>query len=85
MGTFLMININLSSFEDGEVGNLRKYEYFTIFNTFTNEKKYDLTSNCRFYNHTCRSYIFTNTGKFSISRRFYCFWSIREGEDLCLA
>ena len=48
MGSFVIILINLSSFKDDDVVNLRKFEYFTIFKTFNLARKYDSTNDNRF-------------------------------------
>ena len=50
MESFLIISINLSSYEDGDVGNLRKFEYFNdYFRHGSNTQKYDLTCDLRFF------------------------------------
>ena len=50
MGSFLIIVVKLSSYKDGDVGNLRKLEYlYDYFRHSANARKYDLTSNSRFF------------------------------------
>ena len=64
MESFLFIVIKASSVKDGRVRNVWKFDFKTIFFTFNNARKYDLTSDRRFYNHKWRSYIFTNVSIF---------------------
>ena len=50
MESLLIIDVNLSSYKDGDVGNLRKFEYLIrIFYKFADVRKYDLTSNLRLF------------------------------------
>ena len=48
MGSFLIIVLKLSSYKDGDVGNLQKIEYeYDYFRHSRNAWKYDLTSDLR--------------------------------------
>ena len=50
MGLYLITAVNLFIYKNGDVGNLRKFEYLIrAFQTFTNARKYDLTSDLRFF------------------------------------
>ena len=50
MGSFLIIVVKLSIYKDGDVGNLRKFEYFyDYFRHSSNAWKYDLTSDLIFF------------------------------------
>ena len=50
MGSFLIIVVKLSSYKDGDVGNLRKSEcLIRILRTFSGAGKYNLTIYLRFF------------------------------------
>ena len=67
MGSFLSIFITLPNFKYSDVGNLRKFEYFYIFKTSDNARKYSLTSDRIFLQPEQRSYIFTSVILFSFN------------------
>ena len=79
MGPFLIIVVKLSSYKDGNVGNLRKFEYlYDYFRHSRNAWKYNLTSNLRFFRpvmniNNCRAvFDFKQMGLFLICQVMTC-------------